>query len=116
MIMDRYLLQFPLRPKGRPYPEPNSVIFYYQNDVQAKFKPENDILRLNYVLPRDEHYDENAPDKQAISEMGMYLEAFDNCLVLQSHRNPAKATYAIGVTHNGSIYLTPVRLYLVVDE
>ena len=27
---------------------------------------------------------------------------------MKSSRNPAKATYAIGVTHNGSIYLTPV--------
>lgn len=27
---------------------------------------------------------------------------------MKSSRNPAKATYAIGVTHKGSIYLTPV--------
>lgn len=31
-------------------------------------------------------------------------------LALVSTRNPAKATYAIGVTHNGSIYLTPVMV------
>ena len=31
-----------------------------------------------------------------------------DALAMQSTRNPAKATYAIGVTHNGSIYLTPV--------
>ena len=72
-------------------------------------------MRLNYVLPRDEHYDENAPDKQAISEMGMLFEELGNWLVLQSHRNPAKATYAIGMTHNGSIYLTPVHLDAIFD-
>ena len=36
------------------------------------------------------------------------MEGVTNALAMQSTRNPAKATYAIGVTHNGSIYLTPV--------
>lgn len=29
------------------------------------------MLRLNYALPQDEHYDQGAPDKQAIHEIGL---------------------------------------------
>ena len=38
-----------------------------------------------------------------------------DALAMQSTRNPAKATYAIGVTHNGSIYLTPVDNLIKID-
>ena len=66
-------------------------------------------MQLVYQLPHDEHYDEHAPERQNISEIRI-LAWVKSWLGMKSSRNPAKATYAIGVTHKGSIYLTPVFL------
>jgi DNA-directed RNA polymerase-3 subunit RPC5 len=84
------MVQFPLRPAYRPMPLPPR---------QARVKPANQILQLDYeVDQRGEYYDRDAED---------YLK--QKYQRLQSTTVPALTNYAVGAFRQGQLHLTPVQ-------
>ncbi|RHY11360.1 hypothetical protein DYB36_007238 [Aphanomyces astaci] len=86
-----HVVQFPLRPVYRPMTS---------KPVQAKYKPSNSMLSLDYPLHTEDHY--NNDDDMDIPPR----------LTLQSSVVAPVSNYAVGVFRDGQLHLTPVTSVL----
>jgi DNA-directed RNA polymerase-3 subunit RPC5 len=90
-MLCRHLVQFPLRPAYRGM---------NKRPVQAKYKPENAMLTLDYSVDIDQNY-----NKDDSAQMSQYLQ-------LQSNAVAPVSNYAVGVFRSGQLHLTPVSSIL----
>ena len=87
-----HLLQFPLRPAGRPYSDVGGLVY-------ANFKPRLRKLQLGYQLTEGRSFNPDAD--------------FDMTeLILSSRTVPPKSNYAIGLFKENKLYLTPLHATL----
>jgi DNA-directed RNA polymerase-3 subunit RPC5 len=87
-----HLLQYPLRPMGRPYSQDLGQL------LSVRVKPMQKKFEIEYALdPASQNYDKNGPE-HPIKKMK-----------LSSHPVPPKTNYAIGVVREGQLHLTPLH-------
>ncbi|XP_026193127.1 uncharacterized protein LOC34617390 [Cyclospora cayetanensis] len=106
-----FVLQFPLRPQGRPYGDHGRL-------QQVAYRQQQQQLRLSYALHAEgPNFDHNHPlaaagstGEQARHASGVVGGGGTTPHVLKSQvAKGSECSYAVGVVRNGILYLTPAQ-------
>jgi hypothetical protein len=88
------LLQYPLRPKERPYGDQGQL---------SKVEMESDKLRMSYKMTEDKNYDEAANDCKINNHI------VESTRIEQTDKQP---NYCVAVMKEGQMWLTPLHNFV----